>query len=106
MAEETTFVFTRGFNPDAATKSLKLGEFCFGMIAEFMGCLWLCGTRKGVLDSNKHEKSIRPEMGIKVGTIQHHTEGVTKSLVGTLNGAILMRTASAGELNIVTKLFK
>jgi hypothetical protein len=26
--------------------------------------------------------------------------------VGTLNGAILMRTASAGELNIVTKLFK
>jgi hypothetical protein len=51
-------------------------------------------------------EGIRPELGRKIGTAKHGTQGITNSLMGTLAGAILMGGSRGSGLNKVSRILK
>jgi hypothetical protein len=106
MTEEPAFTFTRGFDPNPATKSAKFGELGFGVVTKFMRSFGLSGTGEGILNTEKHQESIRPKTSVKIGTGEHRTKGVAKGLMGTFDRAVLMRATGTGGLDVIAKFLE
>jgi hypothetical protein len=62
---------------------------------------------KGVLNNEEIAmEGIGPEVGVEIGSSEHHAQGIANGLVGTFDGAVLVRAVSAGGQNIVAMTLK
>jgi hypothetical protein len=93
-------------NPDSTTKRSELGEVGFRVMESLIG-RGLVVLGKGILEPKKRLESIGPKSRIEVSAVQHGTEGVTNSLVGPFDGAILVGCIGTSWIYIVEEfLFK